>query len=59
MKSKENEFGFDEAVTSKKTKKKIPFFNLGPKNEWKKVVPSYFHDQINNSFKKKFKRTRI
>ena len=55
LKSKENEFGFDEAIISKKTKKKIPFFNLGPDNDWKKVVPLDFQDQINICFKKDIK----
>jgi len=55
LKAKENEFGFDEAITSKKTKRKIPFFNLGPGNEWKKLIPSELQNQINDSFKKELK----
>ena len=55
LKTKENELGFEEAITSKKTKKKIPFFNLGPSNEWEKLVPSEFQNQINDSFKKDLK----
>ena len=30
--------GFVEAVTSKINKNKIPFFNLGPDNDWKKIL---------------------
>ena len=55
LKATENKFGFDEAITSKKTGKKISFFNLGPNNEWKKVVPLELHSQINESFKKELK----
>ena len=52
LKTAESEFGFDEAITSKKNNKKIPFFNLGPDNEWKKLVPLVLHNQINDCFKK-------
>jgi hypothetical protein len=55
LKSKEKELGFDEAITSQITKKKIPFFNLGPSNEWKKLIPSELQNQINDIFKKELK----
>jgi hypothetical protein len=55
LKSRENELGFEEAITSKKTNKKIPFFNLGPDNEWMKVVPADLHNQINDCFKNDIK----
>ena len=34
----EKKNGFSEAITSKKNNKKIPFFNMGPKNDWKKIL---------------------
>jgi hypothetical protein len=55
LKKKEKEFGFDEAIKSKENKRKIPFFNLGPGNEWEKVVPLRLHNQINDYFKKELK----
>ena len=36
LKNYEKQYGFSEAVESKKENKKISFFNLGPKNDWKK-----------------------
>jgi len=38
MKNLEKEKGFEEARINIETKEKIPFFNLGPKNEWKKLL---------------------
>ena len=34
----EKKMGFGEGNTDEKTGKKIPFFNLGPKNDWKKLL---------------------
>ena len=51
LKNKEKKEGFLENVYSKKTNKKIDFFNLGPKNKWRKIVPKEFHEKINNIFK--------
>ena len=50
LKNKETNEGFLENVYSPKTKKKINFFNLGSKNEWRKIVPKKFHEKINNIF---------
>jgi hypothetical protein len=55
LKKMENEFGFEEAIKSKKNQKKIPFFNLGPNNDWKKLVPQELKNQINDTFKKELK----
>jgi len=38
LKSDEKKNGFVEAVPSKKNEKKIPFFNLGPDNDWRKIL---------------------
>ena len=51
LKNKEKKEGFLENVYSKKSNKKINFFNLGPKNKWRKIVPKEFHEKINNIFK--------
>ena len=42
--------GFNESVTSPKTKKKIKFFNLGQKNNWKELLDSkninFFYEDL-------------
>ena len=38
LKNDEKNNGFVEAVPSKINKDKIPFFNLGPDNDWKKIL---------------------
>ncbi len=58
LKHKEKKEGFSENVYSKKTNKKIDFFNLGPKNKWKKIVPKEFHEKINNIFKEDLKNLK-
>ena len=52
MKKLEEEKGFFESKIDKKTGKKIPFFNLGPKNDWKKMINAEIRKKIENSFKK-------
>ena len=52
MKNLENEKGFFEAKTHLKTGKKIPFFNLGPKNDWKKMLDEKIRKKIEEAFKK-------
>ena len=58
LKHKEKKEGFPENVYSKKTNKKIDFFNLGPKNKWRKVVPKAFHEKINNIFMEDLKNLK-
>ena len=58
LKHKEKKEGFPENAYSKKTNKKIDFFNLGPKNKWEKVVPKEFHEKINNIFKEDLKKLK-
>lgn len=48
----ENEKGFFEAKKDKKTGKKIPFFNLGPKNDWKKLLDQKIREKIEKAFRK-------
>ena len=52
LKDNEQKNGFSEAVTSKKHNKKIPFFYLGPKNDWNKILDSDLKIKLNNTFKK-------
>ena len=58
LKNKEKNEGFLENVYSKKSNKKIDFFNLGPKNKWRKIVPKKFHEKINNIFKEDLKNLK-
>ena len=55
MKNLEKEKGFMEARTKKKTAEKIPFFNLGPKNDWKKFLDLEIIKKIEKAFKKEMK----
>ncbi len=53
LKDSEQKNGFSEAITSKKdNKKKISFFNLGPKNDWRKILDKDFQIKIGNVFEK-------
>ena len=52
LKEKEKIEGFFEAPQSKLGDSKIPFFNLGPKNNWKKILNDDLRDKLNNIFKK-------
>ena len=47
----EKEQGFDEATVSYKTKQKVKFFNLGKKNDWKKLLDNETIKKIDNAFK--------
>ena len=51
LKNKEKEKGFSEAVLSKEGNKKIPFFYLGPKNDWKKILDDDLKNKLNNVYK--------
>lgn len=48
----EKEKGFGEAMTSKIKDKKIKFFYLGPKNNWKKILNEEIKKKIEINFKK-------
>ena len=52
LKKIEENQGFSESIIARKDKKKIPFFHLGPKNEWQKNFDSKFIGKINNIFQK-------
>ena len=52
LKKKEIKKGFSEAVTDRRDKnKKISFFNLGPKNNWKKILDENLKDKIEQVYK--------
>ena len=55
LKKLEKEKGFSEAKTNKKTGEKIPFFNLGPKNDWKTMLDSEVRAKIEKAFQKEMK----
>ncbi len=38
LRKQEQDKGFTESVLSRDGKRKIPFFNLGPKNDWNKIL---------------------
>jgi hypothetical protein len=51
LKSSEEKNGFSEAITSKTSNKKIPFFYLGPKNDWRKILDDELKNKLNNIYK--------
>ena len=51
MKKIEQSKGFNESVLSKNHSKKIPFFHLGPKNDWKKILNEDFTKNATLKFK--------
>jgi len=55
MKKMEINNGFLESVLSKNDPKKIPFFHLGPKNDWKKIFDKDFIEKLNSIFEKNLK----
>jgi len=52
MKDLEKKIGFSESKIDEKSGKKIPFFNLGPDNDWKKNLDLNLIKKIEISFKK-------
>ena len=55
LKKNEEINGFSEAMISKKNNKKIPFFNLGPKNDWQKLLDKEVIDEIEKKFYEEMK----
>ena len=52
MQNLERDKGFKESVIKEKSGDKIKFFNLGPKNNWKKSLDLKIRKKIENSFEK-------
>ena len=51
----EQSYGFSEAMNSKDSKNNIPFFYLGPDNNWKKILDQKFQEKLNVTFEKSLK----
>ena len=55
MKNMEKKSGFLESILSKNDTKKIPFFHLGPKNDWKSIFDKSYQKKLNSIFKNNLK----
>ena len=55
LKKIEIEKGFSESITARKDQKKIPFFHLGPKNQWQKNFDEEFIKKLKDIFDKSLK----
>ena len=55
LKNLEKSKGFVESVISNNDKKKIPFFHLGPENDWKKILKKETIVDLEKNFKKSLK----
>ena len=55
LKNMEKNSGFLESVLSKNDPKKIPFFHLGPKNDWKSIFDKDYQKKLNLIFEKNLK----
>ena len=55
LKDNEKKHGFSEAILSKKSNKKIPFFFLGPENDWKKILSKDLKTKLNKTYEKNLK----
>ena len=51
LRNNEMKNGFSEAITSKKNNRKIPFFFLGPKNDWRKILDEDLKNKLNDVYK--------
>ena len=52
LKKIENDNGFSESIIARESKKNIPFFHLGPKNNWQKNFDDTFIQKLNDIFKR-------
>ena len=55
LKNIENKNGFSESVLSKIGTKKISFFHLGPKNNWKNIFDKNYQNKLNFTFESNLK----
>ena len=55
MQKLENEKGFSESWVDEKTGKKIHFFYLGPKNDWKKKLDIKVTEKLEKAFRAEMK----
>ena len=52
MQKLEKQNGFSEAGINVRTGEKVPFFNLGPKNDWRKSLDLAIRQKLEKAFKK-------
>ena len=52
LKKIEKNNGFSESIIARENKKNIPFFHLGPKNDWQKNFDNRFIQKLNDIFKR-------
>ena len=52
LQQNEKKNGFSESISSRIAKKQIPFFFLGPKNDWKNILDDGLKKELNNTFEK-------
>ena len=50
LRNKEQNEGFEESIFSKKTGKKLRFFNMGFNNRWQKILPEKIKIKLNRVF---------
>ena len=55
LKKMEDSAGFNESTINKITGKKNKFFNLGPKNDWKKILDKEISEEISYKFETEMK----
>ena len=55
LSNKEKKEGFMESVVHKESGKKMKFFNLGKKNDWKNLLDPKIEEQIRFKFNKEMK----
>ena len=55
MRNIEKNDGFIESVLSKNDTNKIPFFHLGPKNDWKSILNKNYQEKLNSIFENNLK----
>ena len=46
LKKLEKKHGFKESILSKNDSKKIPFFHLGPKNDWRSIFNKHYQEKL-------------
>ena len=55
LKDDEKKNGFSESIVSKKDKNKIPFFFLGPKNDWKKILDDKIKNKLSSIYEQELR----
>ena len=58
LRSMEKKLGFDEAAYSEKKNKKVQFFHLGKKNDWKNLLNKEMEKKIRETFNKEMKELK-